>query len=445
MNVFLPAALNSLVLSIPSHLMAYYPFRDRLRAALWKVLLPVCLIQLANSLFYGWTILRGGSGQMAVYGFAPVYMAIYFLSVRDDHFKVLFLYLFVTDYTMILRGLAVFLEARFFWKPGMDFTSWTSTLLNLVLLAASAPFMLRFFSNAREKVLSTDAPVFWRTAWMVPACTTAIVMIFTASFEVERVRSFNFLFARVLLLLCMFVVYSNLLDALDGIRSQAALKEQAAVQEQLLSLQQTQYEQLLRHSEEVKAARHDLRQHLEVMRAYLEKKDLDGALAYLDAYAKKLPADIHQTFSRNFALNTVCTICAEQARRYNIDFDVRLSVPERLPVSEPELCVLLGNLLRNAVEACRESRQAAPFILVRGRWKKGHLVLGVDNSCGQEPVWENGRILSTKHEGYGMGTWVVRETAERYNGIAEFSYRDGVFSASVLLFAQRDGFPVMDW
>ena len=434
MNVVLSAAVNSIVLSIPAHLMAYYPFRDRLRVALWKVLLPVCLIQLAQSLFYGCTILQGGSGQIVAYGFAPIYMAIYFLSVRDDHFKVLFLYLFVTDYTMILRGVSVFLEARFFYQPGMDFTSRTSTLLNLVLLAVSAPFMLRFFSNAREKVLSTDAPVFWRTAWMVPACTTAIVMIFTASFEIERARSFHFLFARVLLLLCMFVVYSNLLDALDGIRRQAALTEQAAMQEQLLNLQRTQHEQFLQHSGEIKAARHDLRQHLGMMRAYLEQKDIDGALTYLDAYAKKLPADIGQTFSQNFAINTICTRYAEQARVYGIDYDVKLNVPERLSISEPEVCSLLGNLLKNAVEACQQVRQLAPFIQVRGMCEDGHIIITVDNSCEQEPTWENERILSTKHEGYGIGTWAVQTAAEQNGGSANFSYKNGVFYAYVFLY-----------
>ena len=164
LSAFLSAAVNNFALSIPSHLMAYYPFRDRLRFALWKVQLPVCLIQSAQSLFYGYAILQGGSGQAVAYGFAPVYMAIYFLSVRENHFKVLFLYLFVTDYTMILRGTSVFLEARFFYQPGMGFTSWASTFLNLALLLVSAPFMLRLFANARDKVFSTDAPVFWRTA-----------------------------------------------------------------------------------------------------------------------------------------------------------------------------------------------------------------------------------------------------------------------------------------
>ena len=40
-------------------------------------------------------------------------MGIYFFSVRDSRSKILFLYLFITDYTMILWGAAAFLEARF--------------------------------------------------------------------------------------------------------------------------------------------------------------------------------------------------------------------------------------------------------------------------------------------------------------------------------------------
>lgn len=435
MTAFLSAAVNSLVLSIPSHLMAYYPFRDRMRFALWKVLLPVCLLQIAQSFFYGYTIVQGGNGQIVAYAVAPVYMAIYFFAIRDDHFKVLFLYLFVTDYTMILRGAAVFLEARFFYQPGMDFTSWASTLLNLVLLIASAPFMLRLFADARNKVFSTDAPVFWRTAWMVPAFTTAIVMIFTADFRPENVRTFGFLFARVMLLLSMFVVYSNLLNALDGIRRQAALAEQSEIQEQLLNLQRTQHEQLVRHMEETKEIRHEVRQHLNVMCAYLEEKDIEGAAAYLDTYAKTLPTEIHRTFTPNFSLNAVCTHYAEEARRYEIDYDVSLKMPERLPISEPEVCALLGDLLENAVDACREVRESAPFIRVRGMWEDGHVVLTVDNSCVQEPRWKDGRLLSSKREGLGTGTWLVQRAAERSGGTAEFTYRDGVFYASVFLYA----------
>lgn len=433
-SAFWSAAVNLFVLSVPSHLMAYYPFRDHLRVSLWKVLLPVCLLQTAQSLLYGYIISHGASGQSAFYGFALIYMVIYFISVRDNHFKVLFLYLFVTDYTMIQRGIAAFLETQFFYRPDMDFAAWTSIVLNLVVLVLTAPFMLRLLSNAREKAFNVDAPKFWRTAWMVPAFTTTIVLIFTSNFTAEKASSLSFLFSRVLLLLCAFIIYYTLLNSLDGIRQQAKLTEQAKMQEQLLSLQRTQHEQLVKHMEETKEIRHEIRQHLSVMRMYLEQKNIDGAITYLDNYTGTLPADVRRTFTKNFALNAVCMSYAEKAWKYEIDYDVELDFPEHPPINEPEICALLGNLLENAVDACRKTTVSAPFIRARGMWEDGQIVFTVDNSCEKEPCWQDGRLLSSKRDGFGTGTWIVQRTAERHGGIAKFAYEDGVFFASVFMY-----------
>lgn len=434
MNVSWSAAVNLMIQSFPAHLIAYWPFRDRLRFPLWKAVLPAFVVQFAESLLFGYIVQAGGNGMTLAYMFAVVYMVYYFLVVRDDHWKVLFLYLFVMDYTMILWGAAAFLEARFFFDPDAGFTSWKSVLFSLTVLVVTAPFMLHYLSQAKEKVFATDAPGFWRTAWLIPAFTTAIVQTFSNDLSMTAVRSFRFLFARVLLLLCAFVIYSILLDALDGIRRQTALAEQAEMQEQLLNLQQMQHKQLVQYMEDIKEIRHDLRQHSRVVQAYLEQKDFDGLKHYIQAYERKMPADIRRTFTQNFALNAVCTHFAEEARRYEIDYDVSLDAPEQLPISEPEVCALLGNLLENAVDACREV-QSAPFIKVRGVWEDGQLVITVDNSCGQEPVWEGDRLRSSKRDGLGTGTWAVRRAAERSGGTAEFSYADGVFYSSVLLCA----------
>ena len=204
------AAINLMLQSIPAHLMAYWPFRDRLRFPLWKALLPVCLLQIAETVFFGTIVQAGGDGMKLAYGFALVYMGIYFFSVRDSRSKILFLYLFITDYTMILWGAAAFLEARFFYDPGANFNSWKSVLFTLAVMAVTSPLMFRYLNQAKEKVFSTDAPEFWRTAWLIPAFTTAIVQIFTGDLSADNVRSFRFLFARVLLLLSVFVVYSIL-------------------------------------------------------------------------------------------------------------------------------------------------------------------------------------------------------------------------------------------
>lgn len=333
---------------------------------------------------------------------------------------------------MILWGAAAFLEARLFDDPEAGFTSWKSVLFTLLVLAATAPFMFRYLIRTKEKVFSTNAPVFWRTAWLIPAFTIAIVQAYTGDLSRAEVRSFRFLFVRVLLLLCAFAFYAILLDALDGIRRQAALAQQAEMQEQLLNLQQTQHKQLLQYMEDMREVRHDLRQHIGVIWALLEQEDIDGLKRYLSAYERRLPTGPRRTFTRNFALNAVCTHFAEEARKYEIDYDVSLDAPEHLPISEPEVCALLGNLLENAVDACR-TVSSAPFIKVRGMWEKSYMVITVDNSCGQAPVWEGTRLRSSKRDGLGTGTWVVRRTAERSGGTAKFAYEDGVFYASVLL------------
>ena len=103
--------------------MAYYPFRDRLRFPLWKAPLPVYPLQTTQSLFYGSALLAGGDGRAIESAFALVYMGIYFFSVKDDRSKLLFLYVFVMNYTMILRGATTFLEVRLFYDPTPNFIS----------------------------------------------------------------------------------------------------------------------------------------------------------------------------------------------------------------------------------------------------------------------------------------------------------------------------------
>ena len=93
MTISWSAAVNLMIQAIPAHLMAYWPFRERLRFSLWKALLPVCLLQLVESLLFGGIVQAGGNGMALAYAFAPVYMGLYLFSVRDNRRKILFLYL----------------------------------------------------------------------------------------------------------------------------------------------------------------------------------------------------------------------------------------------------------------------------------------------------------------------------------------------------------------
>ncbi len=57
----------------------------------------------------------------------------------------------------------------------------------------------------------------------------------------------------------------------------------------------------------------------------------------------------------------------------------------------------------------------------------------IDNTSMQEPIWENGKLLSCKHDGFGMGTESVRIITQRYHGDARFEWKDNIFYTSIML------------
>ena len=146
-----------------------------------------------------------------------------------------------------------------------------------------------------------------------------------------------------------------------------------------------------------------------------------------------LAPDVARTWCENYAVNTIISYYGEEARKASVDFSVRIQLPPSLPLGEPQLCSIFGNLLENALDACRECTDSAPFIRICAQEDAGHIVIAVDNTCCHPPIEENGRFRSTKHDGFGTGTASIRSIAERYQGLVDFRYEDGIFYASVML------------
>ena len=185
--------------------------------------------------------------------------------------------------------------------------------------------------------------------------------------------------------------------------------------------------------ETVRQARHDLRQHLNVIDHYLSSGKTEDLKSYIEQYRMTLPPDTGRTWCENYAVNTIVCYYGEEARKAGIDFSVRLELPKQLSINEPELCSILGNLLENALDASRDCTDTAPFIRIRAREESGHIALAVDNTYCSAPIEENGQFRSTKHEGFGTGTASVRAIAQRHQGVAEFRHEDGIFYASVFI------------
>lgn len=453
--------------TLPFHLFAYVPFWNHLR---FSKRITAFLLIAEQLLYMGMFLLLVHAGfprSQAQFIAIPIYGALFFFFVKMDWGKIAFLYIFTTDYLMTITAVVSYCGDTL---GGFRLFSWQAGILVLILFFLTLPFMLRYICRTSEMVFDIYAPGIWKTIWLLPLFTSVIVMIFTYPAEEPGLRS---LLARILLMLCMFLIYYHILLIIRQFQKQAAAEEQARSLEHLIQIQAGQYAMLQSRMEETKRARHDLRQHWAALKGCIDSGDQDALADYITHYGESLPIDSHRVFCKNYAVDSLLNFYAEKVDRLNISMAVSFQMDQKTMIPEPEFCVLLGNLLENALDACTdyaaqnvcavgEENRTSPakaeisaekihigkasagknpaepgipcFIRVNARQTgESMLSLAVDNTCLCPPQMEGEQFRSSKHEGFGVGTMSVRLIARRYHGDARFEWKDGVFYASVML------------
>ena len=210
--------------------------------------------------------------------------------------------------------------------------------------------------------------------------------------------------------------------------------EVAAVNHQL-ELQRIQYRKMADHDEAVKAQRHDLRHQLAVIRGLNARKDAEKLESYIDALIEKIPTDKETLFCENYAVNAVIAYYFSKAKQGGIEVSAQLLVPPALSnTQETDLCIIVGNLLENAVEACSRMTSGQRFIRMGSRFQHEILAITVDNSFPGDSIrCRDGVFLSSKRDSEGTGLSSVKAAAEKYGGAARFEAKDGVFLSSVYI------------
>lgn len=123
------------------------------------------------------------------------------------------------------------------------------------------------------------------------------------------------------------------------------------------------------------------------------------------------------------------------ARERGIAFDFQLKIPAELPVAAADLCVVLGNLLDNAQEACQKCA-GEKKIRLEMEFAQQHLKIRLENTFAGQLVKDgDGNYKTTKEDAknHGIGLTSVRRCVETYGGEMKLADTDGWFRAEILL------------
>ena len=272
----------------------------------------------------------------------------------------------------------------------------------------------------------------WYVFWVLPLIFILLNIVMTpryqATLQTGRVLQVYIVFSITLLmlLLCFYAIF--LLMAVSLNRN-ARLRQE----NQLLIMQRQRYESLKAAIEEARQARHDLRHQLCQLDALAEEGNLEKIKAYLSGAVSRIPSlELH--FCENRAADGVVGYYCALARREQIPFSVQIDLPECLPVDEINLCLVLSNLLENALEASLRTAPARRRIKLTAYLHGNSLALiQVENTYDGVIREKGGVFQSSKRKGDGVGLQSVRHIAEKSGGVSTVTYQDGVFRARVML------------
>ena len=273
---------------------------------------------------------------------------------------------------------------------------------------------------------------------LVPASSIYMMHHIFHMAAVHAEYSFFSVAAGILLLLVNYVIFT----VYDQMGQSAELKSRNRLYEQQLDLCNHQAAERELHYLELRRMRHDMKNHL---LGILGMVNAGQARAAGDYIQKMLDDGIGTSTDEishtgNIVVDSLVNHKYALAIRDDIRFEARVFIPSVLPFQGGHLAIILGNLLENALEACRKLPQEQRYIILEVTYIKEMLQICIKNSSPENSQKDNsGRFLTTKeYTGYhGIGLASVKQALADYDGELFTQCEDGEFRASAVLY----GFP----
>lgn len=197
-----------------------------------------------------------------------------------------------------------------------------------------------------------------------------------------------------------------------------------------ISYQNDKYIQINASYRQTRSILHDTKKHYLALQGYIDQKQYDQLSVYLTTAL----SDIQNTYTLfntgNIVIDSMLSNYKILANQHNIDFisEINVSV-DCIPLSDYDLCIILGNLLDNAINACLLTQQDKCFIKIRIITTDDHnFCLFVKNSYS--PAAKQKDTGTNLEHGYGIQN--IKNIVNNYYGIMRIT-KNNFYKTDILI------------
>ena len=349
-------------------------------------------------------------------------------------YKLVYLNMIVVSYTTVC-------SLVFYLAWGASYTwHWREVGWMLLLYSCTSPIVLycmRTFLWPRMLRLTLPAS---RWIWIVPAFAITIMMLVGSSHLQFLMAGYEIVYGLTALLVVILSagVCLLILAILHKNQLVAQQKQDLALVNLHIAAESERHVTATEQMEDIRIMRHDLRHHVLITKMLLDKGDLLALRTYLG----DMQSDHRLYDNIIYSQNLICDLVARHYVRVAQEVDARLTIRCGLPkafwIGDSDLCILLSNLLENAVHACRLQTEGERKISMTLSVRNQEAYVLMENSCGDisqdsDEMRKGVGTLKSK----GLGLLSIRHIAEKYGGAASFEQQNDSFHSSIILFRPR--------
>jgi len=430
--------LYLILYNIPFCILRYYPFLHKLRISLRRFCGIYAIILLIQIITFFWLYKDDFSNLQLSQDFRIKFIFIYlllsFVVIKEKILKHFFVYLMMFTYSAIVCDTAYIAEAlasNYFDTP----TYFITNIAILLQLLISYPYVFRLIKTKFVLLLEMKNNDVWSYIWIIPTIFIVFAILFGIDLSRETLMDWRHYAVRCLVGLSFFSICFILIKILEQTNQNATFNENIRMTKKLLTAQSNHYKMLTDHIDKAKAARHDLHHHILVLQSYLHNKQFSLMAEYLNQYQVRLSESDQPIICKNYSADAILQHYKASTESLAIDFAVKVDMPAQVSIDDFDMCIILGNIIENAIEACQRMTNAGQFINLHIKMIGEMLVITMDNSYDGIIKSSATSFISSKRSGgeEGIGLASIQSIVSKYNGVLDLDYTQDVFKTSIML------------
>lgn len=324
---------------------------------------------------------------------------------------------------IVLSDVFITMGLGFFTEKGVivEYTRGETVILCAIVnsLAVLWHFVLaEMWSRRIKKETLLEYPIAF--VGLVVTAVLSLLSLYYQSYtkSLETIPVENFIIYTVMFF-GLVALAMNLINQKEKKQVAAELSELRRLSE----LEQVHYQEIEKRREEMAKIRHDYNNLLTSALLLLHAGKSEEAEQLFSELSRRIEHTREYPYCGIPIINAILSEKEEICRESGIRLTAELMLPEELPVSNFDLCSALGNLMDNAIRACRKIAESE--IRLSCGIANGYLVVKAVNPAEKEP--------DGKPEGTGYGLKILGDLAKRYHGDFFTEYKDGMFVAQLSL------------